>query len=173
VVLKCNKIQKCILPCETFNFVTKISPNFAKFCNISLSKISRNSNYFVKYAINILRNFVDHPNIREDAVNIARSEKVSKDTVFSVLAERWQATFSTMDTSRHEGDPPLPPVFCFGLNSRYEKCSSSVLRSTSEEENVRVSEREDNPENVGWQQQSSVRRSAKMVRFSAEVLTGM
>jgi hypothetical protein len=31
VVLKCKKIQKCILPCENFDFVTKMSRNFAIF----------------------------------------------------------------------------------------------------------------------------------------------
>jgi hypothetical protein len=55
VLLKCNKIQKCILPCENFNFVTKISRyfairNFAKFREIK-------KNYFAKYEINISRNF--------------------------------------------------------------------------------------------------------------------
>jgi hypothetical protein len=35
VVLKCKKIQKCMLPCENFNFVKKISRYFAKFRNIS------------------------------------------------------------------------------------------------------------------------------------------
>jgi hypothetical protein len=38
VVLKCKKIQKCILPCENFNFVTKISRYFAKFRNICDTK---------------------------------------------------------------------------------------------------------------------------------------
>jgi hypothetical protein len=42
VVLKCKKIKKCILPCENFNFVIKISRNFAKFRNISLYKILQN-----------------------------------------------------------------------------------------------------------------------------------
>jgi hypothetical protein len=64
VVWKCNKIQKCILPCENFNFVTKISRYFAKFRNISRYEISRNKkNYFAKYEINISRNFVDHPTL--------------------------------------------------------------------------------------------------------------
>jgi hypothetical protein len=58
VVLKCNKIQKCILPCENFNFVTKISRYFAKFRNISRYETSRNKqNYFAKHEINISRNF--------------------------------------------------------------------------------------------------------------------
>jgi hypothetical protein len=49
VVLKCNKIQKCIWPCENFNFVTKIlrnfvifrekiqNKNFMKFCDSEIS----------------------------------------------------------------------------------------------------------------------------------------
>jgi hypothetical protein len=58
VVLKCNKIQKCILPCENFNSLTKISRYFAKFCIISRYEISRNKqNYFAKYEIIISRNF--------------------------------------------------------------------------------------------------------------------
>jgi hypothetical protein len=52
VVLKYKKIQKCISPRENFNFVTKISRIFrdTKFREIK-------QNYFVKYKINILRNF--------------------------------------------------------------------------------------------------------------------
>jgi hypothetical protein len=62
VVLKCNKIQKCILPCENLNFVTKkfrdISyyfaiRNFAKQTNY----FAKQTNYFAKYEINISRNF--------------------------------------------------------------------------------------------------------------------
>jgi hypothetical protein len=58
VVLKCKKIKKCILPCENFNFVTKISRYFAKFRNISRYEISRNlkklfreirNKYFAKF----------------------------------------------------------------------------------------------------------------------------
>jgi hypothetical protein len=60
VVLKCNIIQKCILPCENFNFVTKISRNFVIFRDTKFREIK---NYLAKYEIKISRqrNFVDHP----------------------------------------------------------------------------------------------------------------
>jgi hypothetical protein len=45
VVLKCKKIQISILPCENFNFVTKIS------------------RYFAKYEINISGNFATATNL--------------------------------------------------------------------------------------------------------------
>jgi hypothetical protein len=43
VVLKCKKIQKCILPCENFNFVTKISRNKKKLFHKIRNK------YFAKF----------------------------------------------------------------------------------------------------------------------------
>jgi hypothetical protein len=71
-VLECKKIQKCILTCEKFNFVTKISRYFVKFRNISRYEISTNkiklfseirNKYLAKFReISPQRNFVDHPN---------------------------------------------------------------------------------------------------------------
>jgi hypothetical protein len=47
VVLQCKKIKKCILPCENFNFVTKLSRNFAIFRYTKFREI-RNK-YFAKF----------------------------------------------------------------------------------------------------------------------------
>jgi hypothetical protein len=52
-VLKCKKIQKCILPCENFNFVTKMSQNFefrdTKFCEIKKLFREIRNKYFAKF----------------------------------------------------------------------------------------------------------------------------
>jgi hypothetical protein len=41
-VLKCRKIQQSILPCDKFNFVTKIMWNFVIFRDTKFSEILRN-----------------------------------------------------------------------------------------------------------------------------------
>jgi hypothetical protein len=54
MVLEFKEIQKFILPCQTFNLVTKVSQYFAKFHNFLQHKISQNkSNNLVNTKINI------------------------------------------------------------------------------------------------------------------------